>query len=366
MQTYRVELQSAIATSYRATRAANSLDIDVASKSKHTLEIEADITSPFNVGLIVGASGSGKTTLARQIYGDDFDAFKLDEQRPIIDQFPEEMSYEQCVDALTGIGLSAVPCWIRPVCTLSNGQKSRATATLSMLRGNPVVVDEFTSVVDRTVAKVMAHCVQKFARKNQKQIVLLSCHYDVVEWLNPCWIIDCNAQKFIDRRLLQRDYKRPEQLQFDVRVVDRSSWRYFSKYHYLSERLPGGRIETFGLFCGDNQIGFQCFANYVPRRSKMERMIMHSNRTVLHPDYQGLGLGIKLINATSQIMHEQGYKIMAKFSSVPVYKAMIRDNKWKLLDVKTQVKNTIVEGNMLRRGGFREKVKTYSLVYRPK
>ena len=68
--------------------------------------------------------------------------------------------------------------------------------------------DEWTSVVDRNVAAVMSHSLQKKARRENKKIVLLSCHYDVLDWLNPDWVIDCNEQKFIDRRKEVENFQR--------------------------------------------------------------------------------------------------------------------------------------------------------------
>lgn len=367
---YEVLLSSPVATSFRATKAANSLDIDQEKKAVHRLSIKgADITSPFNVGLVVGASGSGKTTFARQVYGEDAFREILDPSRPVIDQFPESYSYDQCAAALAGMGLTAVVCWIRPAVTLSNGQRARAEAALQLARAEveqrPVLIDEWTSVVDRTVAKVMSHCVQKHARKTGRSVVLLSCHYDVAEWLNPDWIIDCNAQSYTDRRGLCRDFQRTEQLTFDVAPVGRETWRYFSKYHYLSEILPGGHIETYGLFHGGDQIGFQCFANYVPYdRKRHPKEIMHSNRTVIHPDYAGLGLGQKLITATAHDMHRRNFDVRAKFSSTPIYRAMSKDPCWRMdsIDRAIAVHKT---GSMGRSGGFREKVKTYQFRFTP-
>lgn len=177
--------------------ACDSLDIDIEKKSTHHLKIEGiELPEGWSVGLIVGASGSGKTTLAKHIFGTEVFKSILDESQPIINQFPKELNYDQCAAILTGIGLNSVPCWVRPVNTLSNGQKARAEAALLMVQNELTVIDEWTSVVDRTVAKAMSHCIQKFARKNEKQIILLSCHYDIVEWVKPDWIIDCNKQEF--------------------------------------------------------------------------------------------------------------------------------------------------------------------------
>lgn len=371
MQTYHVRLESPVSTTFRCVRAANSLDIDAKKKSVHKLDINCDIQSDFSIGLIVGASGSGKTTLAHKMFGEDCFKTALDPNLPVIDQLPQSLEYDQCAELLAGIGLTSVPCWIRPVKTLSNGQRARAEAALLMAAASEkvTVIDEWTSVVDRTVAKVMSHCVQKFARKNNKRLILLSCHYDVIEWLNPDWIIDCNKQVFIDRRLLQPiERQRREKLEFGIKQVDRSAWKYFSKYHYLSEDMPGGFTKTYGLFYGVEQIGFQCFANYVPTR-KNSVPIFHSNRTVIHPDYAGFGLGIRLINETSRIVHDQGFKVMAKFSSTPIFKSMSKNPEWVLKNVDRHVGRIVVGGNMGRGkstttdGGFRTNVKTYSFEF---
>jgi energy-coupling factor transporter ATP-binding protein EcfA2 len=363
MQNYTVKLQSPVSSSFRCSMAANSLDIDVNKKSVHEFSINADLKSSWNVGLIVGASGSGKTTLAKEIFGDTCFDFDIDETKPILEQFPDDWTYDQCQNALNGIGLSQVPCWIRPVYTLSNGQKSRAIAALQLSRSDDFAVDEWTSVVDRTVAKSMSVCLAKHARRTERRITAVSCHYDVMEWLNPDWVIDCNKGEYIDRRLLWRDYRRQEQLQFDIRPIGRESWRYFSKYHYLSENLPGGIIKLFGLFHNNDQIGFQCFANYVPiRKGAIPKM--HSNRTVIHPDYVGLGLGMRLIEKSSEIMKNDGYDVWAKFSSVPVAKAFKRSNDWKLCKVQRFSNKPGV--NMNRKSGLRDAIKTYSYHYEPK
>jgi ABC-type Mn2+/Zn2+ transport system ATPase subunit len=372
MQTYHVRLISEIFKTYRCQRAANSLDIDVEKKSIHELKITADLTSPFNIGLILGSSGSGKTTLAKKIFGDDIFKSYIDLSKPVIDQFPQELDYDTCSQLLAGVGLTAVPCWIRPAYTLSNGQRARAEAALAMCQNQEIIViDEWTSVVDRTVAKVMSHCIQKAARKLNKKVILLSCHYDVTEWLNPDFIIDCNEEKFIDRRLLQPDQrKRTEQLTFTIREVPRSTWKNFSKYHYLSDQLPGGKTETYGIFHENNQIGFQAFTNYVPRRKPWHKMQMHINRTVIHPDYAGLGLGIKLMNQTAQMMALKNYDVRIKFSSIPVLKAMQKDPKWKLIALDTPIGLQKGTSSSLGRnktkttdGGFRKNCKTYSFKY---
>ncbi len=357
-----VVLKSDVSKSFRCKMACDSLDIDAEKKSIHHLKIDnINIPDGWNIGVIYGASGSGKTTLAKKLFGEDIFKSVLKEDEPIINQFPETFVYEDCAQLLNGIGLTSVVCWVRPVNTLSNGQKARAEAALLMTQQNDLsVIDEWTSVVDRTVAKAMSFCVQKFARKQKKQIILLSCHADIIEWVKPDWLIDCNKQEFILPQNEEFFFTKREQLEFTIKEVGRETWKYFSKYHYLSERLPGGKIHCFGLFHGHNQIGFQCLANYVPIRTGSVP-IFHSNRTVIHPDYAGLGLGILLINKTCKFAKEKyRYKLMAKFSSVPVFKAMSKQSEWRFIEEKRLMTKMRHGASMTRNGGFREKgIKTF-------
>jgi ABC-type ATPase with predicted acetyltransferase domain len=191
-------LQSEVFPNFRCKMAADSLDIDVNKKSVHHVKIEnINVPEEWSVGCVVGNSGSGKTTLLHHIFGSDCFNALLDSEQPIINQFPKSMTYEECANILTGVGLNSVPCWIRAVKTLSNGQKARAEAALLMCQEKQIIfIDEWTSVVDRTVAKAMSICLSKYAKRNKKKIIICSCHFDIIEWLNPDWLIDCNEQAF--------------------------------------------------------------------------------------------------------------------------------------------------------------------------
>lgn len=365
MQNYVVNLQSEVFKTFRCQKAADSLDIDTEKKSIHHLQITADLKSPFNVGLILGASGSGKTTLAKQIFGEDCFHIDIDPSKPIIDQFPQDWSYDECAATLSGIGLTSVPTWIRPVYTMSNGQRARAEAALSMsnLDKEIICIDEWTSVVDRTVAKVMSHCVQKHARRSKKKIVLNSCHYDVIEWLNPDWIIDCNKQTYENRRSMVGTFERTDRLRFGVRETTSKEWKFFQKFHYLSEKLPGGRVYYYGLFQDEIQVGFVCYAAYIPGNQKT----FFFNRLVIHPDYCGLGLGLPFVNATAEHMVMRGFEVRSTFSSTPTYKLLKKDPRWICTDIKkpiTQGKfGKTLKGSASRGKSLRHKVTLYSFKF---
>ena len=72
----------------------------------------------------------------------------------------------------------------------------RVDLARKMLDSDFVVFDEFTSVVDREVAKTMCIAINKMISKNKdKKFVAISCHYDIIEYLQPDWVFDTNEMK---------------------------------------------------------------------------------------------------------------------------------------------------------------------------
>jgi hypothetical protein len=79
----------------------------------------------------------------------------------------------------------SVPEWAKPFTALSNGQQFRAGLARSLHDG--AVLDEFTSVVDRNVAKAASTAMARYVRRNGiKQITIATCHRDVLEFLEFC------------------------------------------------------------------------------------------------------------------------------------------------------------------------------------
>ena len=157
--------------------------------------------------LIVGPSGSGKTSIGGKIFGggihDLYADWAID--APIVDAIAPEGDLNAVTSALSAVGLGDVPSWLRPFHVLSNGEKFRAgLARLIVERPKEVVIDEFTSVIDRQIAKVGAADFAKTWRKGEGQIILLYCHYDIIEWLRPDWIYDTAQARFSRDCLRQR------------------------------------------------------------------------------------------------------------------------------------------------------------------
>lgn len=178
---------------YRAARVKSLFNAESGGTFERlfTLDIEQE---DWQIGLIVGSSGSGKTSIGRKFFGDDkiqnlYDGWG---SGAIVEEIAPSGDFDQVTGSLANVGLGDVPSWLRPFHALSNGQQFRAGLARAICENNgDIVVDEFTSVVDRQIAKVGASAFAKGWRRNQKnKVVLLSCHYDIIEWLQPDWVFN--------------------------------------------------------------------------------------------------------------------------------------------------------------------------------
>lgn len=186
--------------SYAAERTRGLYNVGVEDGMRFKLDVDVPVErEDWQIGVIVGPSGSGKTSIAQAIEEHGWKEWlvRWPKAKPVIEVLaskgkdPEE-AYAKATASLSAVGLGSVPSWLRPHSVLSNGEGFRADLAL-LLRSNlnRIYIDEFTSVLDRQVAKVGAGAFAKAWRKaGDRQIILITPHYDVLDWIEPDWWID--------------------------------------------------------------------------------------------------------------------------------------------------------------------------------
>lgn len=200
MQTHNtldIHLESKPSDTYRVSRIRNDYDYTQSTVTEH---VKGILTTPeeWHIGLIVGSSGSGKSTIAKTL-GLHTNLRPETRHASIIDDMPTTSSVQEITDVFTHLGFSSIPNWLKPYSALSTGEKMRADLAYTILsQDTDPAFDEYTSVVDREVAENISIALHKAILHTDKRITLISCHRDVIPWLQPDWIYDTDEQANID------------------------------------------------------------------------------------------------------------------------------------------------------------------------
>jgi hypothetical protein len=351
------QLESPIAESFRVAQIAGMFDLDLCSCGHREIRAQIpDLTQPWQIGLIVGPSGSGKTTIARHVFGDSlYQPRPWPTHRAVIDCFGDHLPIKQITRTLTAVGFSTPPAWLRPYQCLSTGEQFRCELATALLgardagtrrredaekegsRSVPVpaspclrvpaspttiVVDEFTSVIDRTVAKTCS-CALSKALRNQvihKRFVAVTCHDDIIPWLCPDWVLDMTDGKLSRRRL-----RRPP-ITLQIQRADRSSWRIFRLHHYLTHDLHRSCL-CFLASVDNTPAAFAAVLPFPhPRRPGWRE-----HRAVCLPDYQGIGIGTAMSDFIASLFLATGKPYFSRTSHPAMIAHRMNSRVWRLL-----------------------------------
>jgi energy-coupling factor transporter ATP-binding protein EcfA2 len=356
MQPSHLAIECPVVETPRVLQVRGMFDLPASATSRIEWNVSLPLDDrPWNIGLIVGPSGCGKTTIARHLFGEKMgtgsgrDSQHIDnlDARPvpvpifsppifspthsILDDFPPSMSIKDIVALLSSVGFSSPPAWLRPFHALSTGQQFRVTLA-RLLADSPdlAVMDEFTSVVDRTVAQIGSAALAKTVRARKQRFVAVTCHEDVESWLQPDWVYRPAEGSFLWRQLQRRP-----PITLTITRCTRAAWPLFHHHHYLSGHLNPSAT---------------CFLATIPtsienRKSKIENPVAFSawlpfvgagpparreHRTVTLPDYQGVGIGMALSGLVASLWKALGYRALSTTTHPAFTAARLRSAFWRM------------------------------------
>jgi energy-coupling factor transporter ATP-binding protein EcfA2 len=278
---------------------------------------------PWHLGLIVGPSGCGKSTIARMLFGEMPPPLRGEgaEFTNVLDLFPDKMPIKEVIALLSAVGFASPPAWLRPFHVLSTGQQFRVTLALllaSTHAGQRIVFDEYTSVVDRTVAQIGSAALAKTVRQRKQQFVAVTCHEDVEAWLEPDWVYRPAENRFAWRRLRRRPA-----ITLDIVRCQASAWRLFAPHHYLTGALAPSAY-CFLASWRDQPVAFSAWLPFVGAGPKARR----EHRTVTLPDYQGVGIGNALSDFIASLWAGLGYRAISTTTHPAMIRARLNSTNW--------------------------------------
>lgn len=323
MPTIHVLNEWKIMNSFRVAQVRGMFDF-----SDESVRHEMQATLPLDerdwqIGLIIGPSGSGKTSLAQKLWPEKHITQHFDwGASAMIDAFSKGVDTLIICQTLNAVGFSAPPHWLKPYSCLSNGQKFRADLARALCESEFIIFDEFTSVIDRDVAKIGSSAVSKAIKRNKAlRFVAVSCHHDIAEWLEPDWMFDCGTNRFVWSQLW-----RP-QIEITVHECSRTMWQMFRDHHYLNHEINPS-AQCYVATWRDRPVGF-CSVIHFPhsRCAKFKR----EHRMVVLPDFQGIGIGNRLSNFIAQKYTREGWRFISTSSNPAMIHHRSRSPLWRVM-----------------------------------
>ena len=331
MSHYTTSVSCTPPTGFRAQQVAGMFDLDLKSACRETFHAEFPaLGEPWSIGAIVGPSGSGKSTIAREAFGGSVcrgEPWPADQA--VIDALgaaaPPTATIGEITHLLTAVGFSSPPAWVKPYRVLSTGEQFRCDLARALLGPRELVVfDEFTSVVDRSVAKVASAAVSKAIRSGRvaKRLVAVSCHSDMLPWLGPDWKVVMPSGKL--------DWGRLRRQGLVLRVVRcrQSAWELFARHHYLTASLPRS-ASCYLCLWDESPVAFCATAGLLG--VKGHKRIA---RLVTLPDYQGIGIGRGLLECVSEAETAAGFRVSITTSHPAMIACCHKSPHWHCTAVK--------------------------------
>ncbi|MEM3708819.1 MAG: GNAT family N-acetyltransferase [Nitrososphaerales archaeon] len=300
---------------------------------------EVDI-NPGDIVYIVGESGSGKSVLLRELINqirmneNTFGKLITDKELMIND---DEIlvhglgsSTEEALQILSKSGLNEAFLFIRRYKELSDGQKYRyKIAKMIDSNASVWVLDEFCSNLDRESAKIVSFCLQKFARRNNKTVIVATSHNDLFDDLAPNVYIEKYFGKASKVSYYPNNFAKECSIVKNIRIEEATKidYKLLSIFHYKSSKPFF--LKLFKMILNDrvigiivyspsrlNSIGREIYFNRKFSLEEINRDFIRISRVVIHPKYRSIGLGTKLVKETLPLVNKkyvEAIAVMAKY-----------------------------------------------------
>ena len=192
---FNIHKVSTIPTSFKWQYVKWKFDIS-GEKLEDTFEWEIPIEwKERNIWVIVWPSWTWKSTIAKELFWDKFADLNY-WNKAVIDEI--DWNIDEVIDLFNKVWFNTPKSRLKPYSVLSNWEKMRVDLVKSLVSKQDIIIfDEYTSVVDRVVAQVASYALQKTIRKQKKKFIAISCHYDILERLEPDRIFDTKTFTFM-------------------------------------------------------------------------------------------------------------------------------------------------------------------------
>lgn len=329
MPNFNILRESKPKKTFRVASVMGKFDLQTEHIKEH-FEGNINFQDDWQIGLIVGSSGTGKTTIAKELFENAYITNFEYKAETILDDMPETSSVDDITKIFNSVGFSSPPSWLKPYSVLSNGQKMRVDLANALLRNDELIVfDEFTSVVDRNVARIGSYAMQKAIRKSNKQFIAVTCHNDVQDWLLPDWVFNTDSMTF---QIFEGQKKNRPKINFEIfKTRDKTIWKMFAKHHYLNHS-HNNAANTYVAYVNEQIAAFISVIHQPHKIKNLKRI----HRLVVMPDFQGIGIGGRLLDFIAKKYTNDNYKLSITTSAPSLIFSLKNHLNWICLNFGRQ------------------------------
>jgi ABC-type glutathione transport system ATPase component len=297
----------------------------------------------FQLAAILGPSGSGKSQCLNDVGADVAMESDWNNSKSVFSQLTASdpsLAKELCEAVALPLDIA-----LRPFHVLSQGEQHRACLARQLdasLRPSAdgcwaIGLDEFTSVLDRRLAKKVCFGINQFVKTHStcRPLIVATVHQDIALHLEAQWILDTEKSSMLEMpqsqqqkkhvsrglsfRLSQTDGDEEEVKQLlkppvinlivkrlaDCRETKRVFLDSFEQHHYMKGNVPTG---IYGVVVRTGKanalVAFHGIAYQFG--SGMGNTSMRESRLVVLPEFQGFGIGPKLSDHMGQLLIDSG------------------------------------------------------------
>jgi ABC-type lipoprotein export system ATPase subunit/GNAT superfamily N-acetyltransferase len=334
---YDIAFRTVAPLTERTVEVAEAFGLGVDAEQEHVLykDFEVRLTQG-DVVYITGDSGSGKSVLLRALKEDlGAEAASMDELEAPSDKAIIDLvggSFAEALELLSLVGLNDAFLFLRRPGHLSDGQRYRFRVARLMEAGKAFwMCDEFCSTLDRETARIVAHNVQKLARRSGSTLIVATTHTDLLEDLNPSVTIRKGWGREISIGYTPATAPRPCSVTGDMSVEEATidDYRELAHLHYREHGVVAP-LKFYRLARGGDVAGVIAYTycapavggrlkavGYKTRLEELNRDWALISRVIVHPKYRSVGLGARLVRESLHLVgrrHVEMVAVMARYN----------------------------------------------------
>jgi GNAT superfamily N-acetyltransferase len=169
--------------------------------------------------------------------------------------------------------------------------------------------------------------MQKHFRSSPKikRLVIATCHRDVIDWLNPDYLYDTDLKSWDDLR--KRGCLRRPRISLRIRSEEdgENLWSIFKRHHYLSSSYNKS-ANAFAAEIDGQIVGMSSILRFPNGNFKNG---WREHRTVILPEFQGLGIGTALSETIADMVLSSGGRFFSKTSHPAFGAHRDKSMKWR-------------------------------------